>query len=158
MKDKELEIKEAQGRKSREIGRTNLIKLLTHLHYNPSTFTQLEKFNLFSKPVLMKHLKNLREEGLIQRKLENDKIIYYTTPRALEESVSYIVNLIREISPEDFEYALNFMTNNLLYLMAQTQRIIEEELKNNPENQSLKEKRDKLQSLREELLPWLREL
>lgn len=158
MKKKEFEKREKQGRKSREIGTANLQKLLTHIHYNPSTFTKLEELKLFSKPVLANHLKKLKEKGLIQRRIEDDRIVYYSTPKALEQSIEYVIGTIKHIAPEEPEPAINFMFNNIVYLIAETQKLLKPLIMKNPQNETLKDKFNKLQKAREELLPWLKEL
>jgi DNA-binding HxlR family transcriptional regulator len=153
MKRKDLKIKEAQGRKSREIGTANLNKLLMHLRYNPSTFTELEKLKLFSKPVLLKHLRTLKKQGLIQKQLKDDKVIYLATERAVIEATVHIKKLINYIAPQQPKHAINFMTQYILpSLTAETLRLLKTEISKNPQDETLKKSLEKIEAAHKILL------
>jgi len=73
---KEEKRKEAQGRRSRQIGNLNRTRILTILQQQPLTFKELQKQSELSQPILAKHLKKLKNEGLIEKTIMNDKIVY----------------------------------------------------------------------------------
>jgi predicted transcriptional regulator len=147
-------IKESrQGQKSREIGTSNLNKLLIYLKYNPSTFTELEKLKLFSKPVLLKHLRTLRKQGLIQKQLKDDKIIYLATETAITEVIVDIKKLINYIAPQQPKHAINFMTQYILpSLTAETLRLLKTETSKNPQDETLKKSLKQIEAAHKNLL------
>ena len=66
-KNREREIKEAQGEKSRRIASENLAKVLIVISKKPMSFSELLFETKLSKPVLMKHLRTLKEKDAIYK-------------------------------------------------------------------------------------------
>jgi len=107
-KKKDLEKREAQGRKSRQLGNLNQTRILSLLSQQPSTFTELHGKTGLSKPVLSNHLNGLREKGFVEKTLENDQIVYKLVSEEkvrneikadLFDIITYIFPLTRALSP-----------------------------------------------------------
>ena len=87
-------------------------KIFSVLLEGARTFTQLRTETGLSKPVLSDHLKALREQGAIEKAIENDKVVYRRTKGALKLPLLQILlfedgvygRLQRELSDEREAY------------------------------------------------------
>lgn len=80
------ETKKQLGRKSRRIGEENYQKVFFSILHEPATFSELLSKTGFSRATLTSHLKDLEEDGLIERRFKNGKRVYQTK-RLDEETI-----------------------------------------------------------------------
>ena len=112
---KRKDIKEALGRKSRQIGIETDTKIMRELFNQPLTFGELHKRIGVSKPVLSEHLKKLQKQKLVKKMLVNDKLVWDVRSRGytITEFRKRFLDDLKQLH-QRYNFAIGWENYNLL--------------------------------------------